>query len=69
MKVVKAGTDTTYTAKASHILIRWEDETPAKKKIAKEKAVKIIRDIKAGADLQPRRGSSGQMDPLLAAAT
>ena len=59
MKVVKAGTDTTYTAKASHILIRWDDETPAKKKIAKEKAVKIIRDIKAGADFAAKAREFG----------
>jgi peptidyl-prolyl cis-trans isomerase D len=50
IKVVKAGTDTIYTAKASHILIRWDDETPANKKIAKEKAQKILKDIKGGAN-------------------
>jgi peptidyl-prolyl cis-trans isomerase D len=59
MKVVKAGTDTTYTAKASHILIRWEDETPAKKKAAKEKAIKIIREIKAGADFAAKAREFG----------
>jgi peptidyl-prolyl cis-trans isomerase D len=49
VKVVKVGTDTTYNAKASHILIKWENETPEGKKAAKEKARKILSDIKAGA--------------------
>lgn len=59
MKVVKAGTDTTYTAKASHILIRWDDETPAKKKIAKEKAQKILKEIKAGANFAAKAREFG----------
>lgn len=59
MKVVKAGTDTTYTAKASHILIRWDDETPAKKKIAKDKALKILKEIKAGADFAAKAREFG----------
>jgi len=58
-KVVKAGTDTTYTAKASHILIRWDDETPAKKKIAKDKALKILKEIKAGADFAAKAREFG----------
>ena len=49
MKVVKIGTDTTYAAKASHILIKWENETPEAKKVAKEKARKILSEIKGGA--------------------
>src|SRR6478609_6618350 len=59
MKVVKAGTDTTYTAKASHILIRWDNETPEKKKIAKEKAQKILKEIKAGADFAAKAREFG----------
>ena len=59
VKVVKAGTDTTYTAKASHILIRWDDETPAKKKIAKDKALKILKEIKAGADFAAKAREFG----------
>jgi len=57
--VVKAGTDTTYTAKASHILIRWDNETPEKKKIAKDKAQKILREIKAGADFAAKAREFG----------
>ncbi len=49
IKVVKVGSDTIYTAKASHILIKWDDETAEKKKIAKDKAKKILGEIKAGA--------------------
>jgi peptidyl-prolyl cis-trans isomerase D len=49
-KVSHIGKDTTGTARASHILIRWEDESDASKKAAKEKARKILTDIKAGAD-------------------
>jgi len=49
MKLVKVGNDTTGTARASHILIRWADESEAAKKTAKEKARKILADIKGGA--------------------
>ncbi len=49
-KVVKTGTDTVGNAKASHILIRWADETEASKKTAKEQARKILAEIKGGAD-------------------
>lgn len=59
IKVVKVGTDTTYTAKASHILIKWDDETAAKKKIAKDKAKKILNEIKAGADFAAKAREFG----------
>ena len=59
IKVVKVGTDTIYTAKASHILIRWDDETDAKKKIAREKATKILNDIKGGADFAAKAREFG----------
>jgi peptidyl-prolyl cis-trans isomerase D len=59
MKVVKIGTDTTYTAKASHILIRWDDETDAKKKMAKEKARKILNEIKGGASFAAKAKEFG----------
>lgn len=50
VKVSKAGKDTTDYARASHILFRWADETDAAKKEAKEKARKILNEIKGGAD-------------------
>ncbi len=59
MKVVKAGTDTTYTAKASHILIRWDDETAPKKKAAKEKATKILNEIRGGASFAAKAKEFG----------
>lgn len=49
VKVVKVGTDTVSSAKASHILIKWDSDTPAGKKAAKEKARKILKDIQGGA--------------------
>jgi peptidyl-prolyl cis-trans isomerase D len=59
IKVVKVGTDTTYTAKASHILIKWENETPEKKKEAKDKAKKILNEIKAGASFAAKAREFG----------
>ncbi len=50
IKIVKSGADTVGTARASHILFRWDDETDAAKKIAKEKARKVLAEIKAGAN-------------------
>jgi len=49
VKVSDIGTDTVYQMKASHILIKWTDNTPEAKKVAKEKAQKILADIKKGA--------------------
>ncbi|HCW06252.1 MAG TPA: hypothetical protein DGG95_02685 [Cytophagales bacterium] len=59
IKVVKVGTDTIYTAKASHILIKWDDETAEKKKIAKDKARKILNDLKGGADFAAKAREFG----------
>ncbi len=50
VKVSKVGKDTTYYARASHILFRWADDSDAAKKEAKEKARKILNEIKDGAD-------------------
>jgi peptidyl-prolyl cis-trans isomerase D len=52
-KVIKISTitkDTVYSARASHILIKWDNETEAAKKAAKEKARGILKEIKGGAD-------------------
>jgi peptidyl-prolyl cis-trans isomerase D len=48
-KVSKIATDTVFSARASHILIKWDNETDAAKKAAKEKARGILREIKGGA--------------------
>lgn len=59
VKVVKAGVDTSYNARASHILIRWDDASDAGKKAAKEKARKILNEIKAGADFAAKAREFG----------
>jgi len=59
VKIVKIGTDTVYTAKASHILIRWDKDTPEGKKAAKEKARKILNDIKRGASFAAKAREFG----------
>lgn len=59
VKVVRFGKDTVGNAKASHILIRWDDESDAAKKVAKEKAKKILGEIKAGADFAAKAREFG----------
>lgn len=59
VKVSKIGKDTTDYARASHILIRWADETDQAKKDAKEKARKILNDIKGGADFAQQAREHG----------
>ena len=59
MKLVKVGRDTVGTAKASHILIRWDDESEAAKKTAKEKARKILAEIKGGASFAEKAREHG----------
>lgn len=49
-KISKITTDTIYSAKASHILIKWANESEASKKEAKEKANNVLKELKAGAD-------------------
>jgi len=58
-KVSRIGQDTTYTAKASHILIKWDTDTPEGKKAAKEKAQKILRDIRGGASFAAKAREFG----------
>ncbi|MBX2961699.1 MAG: SurA N-terminal domain-containing protein [Cyclobacteriaceae bacterium] len=59
VKVSSIGKDTTYTARASHILIRWDNDTDAAKKEAKEKAVSILKDIKNGASFTDKAREFG----------
>jgi peptidyl-prolyl cis-trans isomerase D len=59
IKVVKVGKDTVYNARASHILIRWDDTSDAAKKTAKEKARKILAEIKGGADFAAKAREFG----------
>lgn len=59
VKIVKSGLDTIGTARASHILFRWDDETDAAKKIAKEKARKVLAEIKGGASFAAKAREFG----------
>jgi peptidyl-prolyl cis-trans isomerase D len=49
-KISSIATDTAYTARASHILIRFEEETVAGKEEARREARRILDLIKGGAD-------------------
>ncbi|MBT1690147.1 peptidylprolyl isomerase [Dawidia soli] len=50
IKVSRIFKDTVYSARARHILIKWDDTSDAAKAAAKEKARNILKDIKGGAD-------------------
>lgn len=50
VKVSKITTDTVYSARARHILIKWTDTSAPAKETAKEQARAILKDIKGGAD-------------------
>jgi peptidyl-prolyl cis-trans isomerase D len=58
-KVSKIDKDTVFNARASHILIKWNDESEASKKEAKEKARKILAEIKGGADFAAKAREHG----------
>jgi peptidyl-prolyl cis-trans isomerase D len=62
VKISRAFNDTLYSARASHILFRWTDESDAAKKIAKENALKVLKEIKGGAsfaDMARIHGTDG----------
>jgi len=59
IKVVKIGKDTTFNAKASHILIKWDADTDAGKSAAKAKARGILNDIKKGASFADKAREFG----------
>ncbi len=50
VKVSRIFKDTVFNARAKHILIKWDDTSASAKKVAKDKAQNILRDIKGGAD-------------------
>ena len=58
-KLVSKNRDTVYNARASHILIRWDDETPEAKKTARDKAQGILNDLKAGANFAQKASEFG----------
>ncbi len=59
VKVSRAGKDTIATARASHILFRWDNETAEAKKAAKSKAQVVLNEIKAGADFAAKAREHG----------
>lgn len=59
VKVTAITKDTVFSARASHILIKWENETPEAKKAAKEKARKILKEIKDGASFAAKAREHG----------
>ncbi len=58
-KVSSVTKDTIYSARASHILIKWENDTDAAKREARTKAQNILRDIRAGADFAAKAREFG----------
>lgn len=58
-KVSSISEDTVYSARASHILIRPENDTDAAKREAREEARGILREIKAGADFAAKAREHG----------
>ncbi len=50
VKISRIFTDTVSTARAKHILIKWDDNSESSKKAAKDKAEGILKEIKNGAD-------------------
>ncbi len=50
VKISRIFKDTVSTARAKHILIKWTDTNAASKKEAKDKAERILREIRGGAD-------------------
>ncbi|SKC38708.1 peptidylprolyl isomerase [Ohtaekwangia koreensis] len=59
VKVSKIFNDTTHSARAKHILIKWADDSEASKKEAKEKARNILKDIKGGASFEAKAREFG----------
>ncbi|GCC52599.1 foldase [Chryseotalea sanaruensis] len=58
-KVSKIEDDTVFSARARHILIKWDSDSDADKKAAKEKARNILKEIKDGADFSAKARDHG----------
>jgi peptidyl-prolyl cis-trans isomerase D len=50
VKVSAISKDTIYSARARHILVKWTDESAEAKKIAKDKANNILKELRGGAN-------------------
>ena len=49
-KVIEVIEDTLLSARASHILFKWTDDTPESKSIARTEAIRVLNELKGGAD-------------------
>jgi peptidyl-prolyl cis-trans isomerase D len=58
-KVSRIENDTVFSARARHILIKWNSDSDADKKAAKEKARGILKEIKDGADFAVKAREHG----------
>lgn len=58
-KVSDVYEDTIAYAQASHILIKWDEDTPAGRRAAREKAQRILREIRNGADFAEQAREHG----------
>ena len=58
-KVVSINEDTMRSARASHILIGWEDESASAKQAARTEAMSILRQIQGGADFAEMAAQHG----------
>lgn len=61
-KVSAMGHGSSYSARARHILIRWENTSDSSKRQARNKATEILRDIRGGADFAAKARESSE-DP------
>ncbi len=59
MKISSLTNDTVYSARARHILLKWDSESDADKKAAIEKARGILKEIKGGADFAAKAREHG----------
>lgn len=62
IKVSKISKDTISSARARHILVKWTDESAEAKKVAKEKASNILKDLKGGANFATKARETSE-DP------
>ncbi len=62
VKISSAGKDTINTARARHILVKWTSDSIVTKKVAREKANTILRDLKNGADFAAKAREASE-DP------
>jgi peptidyl-prolyl cis-trans isomerase D len=59
VKISRIFNDTIFSARARHILIKWTDPSDAAKNEARDKAQKILRDIRGGADFAAKAREFG----------